>query len=252
MRHISGIAVAAAFAGLIYSLPATAGQAGPAGQPGQPGRAGQPAPETARVVANGGVSVPGWTGKIDANEERMGQVLNNAKLAPEGSSMRVTTGPATTYWNPNNKATGNYTVKATFTEPLYMNLNNHPHPYGIMIAGNDLGTETQSYLYCAAYGNGTFIVRGMGPAAFQMGGRQGAPNDAVHKAAGPGQPVTQEIAISVKDSTVDCSINGTVVASYPKSELVTAGKLKSTDGIYGIRFAHNTDAIVSGLTLTKQ
>jgi hypothetical protein len=248
MRHTSGIAVAAAFAGLLYSLPLTAQDGGRAGRAG----AGQPA-ETARVVAGGGVTVPGWTGKIDANEEKMGQVLNNAKLAPEGGNgMRVTTGPATTYWNPANKATGNYTVKATFTEPLYMNLNNHPHPYGIMIAGNDLGTETQSYLYCAAYGNGSFIVRGMGPTAFQMGGRQPAANDAVHKAAGQGQPVTQEIAVSVKESTVDCSINGTVVASYPKAELVMAGKLKSTDGTYGIRFAHNTDAIVTGLTLTKQ
>jgi hypothetical protein len=55
----------------------------------------------------------------------------------------------------------------------------------------------------------------------------------------------------VKDATVDCAINGTVVASYPKSELVAPGKLKSTDGIYGIRFAHNTDATVTGLTMTK-
>jgi len=209
------------------------------------------AQDAARVVAGGGISVPGWTGKIDANEEKAGQVLNNAKLAPEGAGMRVTTGPAITYWNPKNVASGNYTVKATFTEPQYMNVNNHPHPYGIVIAGNDLGTPTQSYLYCAAYGNGTFIVRGFGPAAFQMGSPKPTPNDAVKKAAAPGQPVTQEIAMLVKDSTVDCSINGTVVASYPKAELVTAGKLKSTDGVYGIRFAHNTDAIVAGLTVSK-
>ena len=210
------------------------------------------AQDAARVVAGGGISVPGWVGKIDANEEKMGQVLNNAKLAPEGKGMRVTTGPATTYWNPDNKATGNYTVKATFTEPLYMNLNNHPHPYGIVIAGNDLGTANQSYIYCAAYGDGTFIVRGFGPAAFQMGGRKPTPAASVNKAEGPGKPVSQEIAVSVKDTTVDCSINGTTVASYPKAELVTAGRLKSTDGVYGIRFAHNTDAVVTGLTVTKQ
>jgi hypothetical protein len=209
------------------------------------------AQDEARVIAGGGISVPGWTGKIDANEDKAGQVLTNAKLAPEGAGLRVSTGPATTYWNPKNMATGNYTVKATFTEPQYMNVNNHPHPYGIVIAGNDLGTATQSYLYCAAYGNGTFIVRGFGPTAFQMGGPRPTPNDAVKKAAGKLQPVTQEIAISVKDNSVDCAINGTVVASYPKAELVTTGKLKSTDGVYGIRFAHNTDAVVTGLTMTK-
>ena len=146
----------------------------------------------------------------------------DAKLAKEGDGIHVTTGPAGTYWNPANKASGDYTVKATFTEPKYMNLNTHPHPYGIFIGGNDMGTDQQSYLYCAAYGNGNFIVRGFGPAPFQMNGRRGEANAAVHKAAGQGEPVTQEIAVSVKGDKVECSINGTVVASYNKADLVGA------------------------------
>lgn len=133
-----------------------------------------------------------------------------------------------------------------------MSLNNHPHPYGIMIGGNDLGTATQSFLYCAAYGNGSFIVRGFGPAPFQVNGRRGEASDAVHKAAGQGEPVTQEIAVSVKGDKVECAINGTVVGSYDKSAIVGEGKLKSTDGVYGIRFAHNTEGLVTGLTMTKQ
>lgn len=207
--------------------------------------------DAARVVTDGGIKVPGWMGKIDAQEEKAGLALNNAKLAPAGKDLQVTTGPAVTYWNPKNTASGNYTVKATFTEANYMGLNDHPHPYGIVIAGNDLGTPQQSYLYCSAYGNGTFIVRGFGPEPFAMGGRRPEANDAVHKAAGKGSSVTQEIAVSVAGDKVTCAINGTVVASYPKAELVTAGKLKSTDGVYGIRFAHNTDAVVSGLSVTK-
>jgi hypothetical protein len=63
--------------------------------------------------------------------------------------------------------------------------------------------------------------------------------------------VTQEIALSVKGDKVECAINKQVVASYNKADLVTAGKLKSTDGVYGVRFAHNTEAIVSGLKMTK-
>jgi hypothetical protein len=209
--------------------------------------------DAARVVKDGGISVAGWQGKIDAQEEKAGQVLNNAKLASAANgALQVTTGPAVTYWNPKNVASGNYTVKATFTESNYMGLNDHPHPYGIVIGGNELGTAQQSYLYCAAYGDGTFIVRGFGPTAFQMGGRRPTAHEAVSKAAGKGSSVTQEIAVSVKGDTVDCAINGKVVASYPKAELVAAGKLKSTDGVYGIRFAHNTDAVVTGLTMTKQ
>ena len=213
---------------------------------------GQPAApnETSRTIAGGGVSAKGWTGKIDAKEEAAGMTLNSAKLSKEGAVLHVLTGPAVTYWNPANKASGNYTVKATFKEPKYMGLNNHPHPYGIVIAGNDLGTDQQSYLYCAAYGDGKFIVRGFGPAPFQMNGR-GAVDPAVNKAAGVGEPVTQEIAMSVKGDKVECSINNKVVASYDKSALVIAGKLKSTDGVYGIRFAHNTEGFVTGLKITK-
>src|SRR3984957_7362070 len=148
--------------------------------------------EASRNVAGGGISVPGWVGKIDANAEKAGQTVNDAKLPKDGGALHVVTGPAISYWNPANKASGNYTVSATFNEPKYMNLNSHPHPYGIFIGGNDLGTANQSYVYCAAYGNGRFIVRGFGPGAFQMNGFQGEGNPAVHQAAGVGQPVTQE------------------------------------------------------------
>lgn len=209
------------------------------------------AQDSSRAIAGGGISVPQWTGKIDANEERQGLTLNDAKLTKDGDTFHVVTGPAVTYWNPGDKASGNYTVKATFTEPKYMNLNSHPHPYGIFIAGNDMGAADQSYLYCAAYGNGKFIVRGFGPGPFQMNGFAGDENAAVHRAAGVGQPVTQEIALSVKGDRVECSINGTVVAGYNKSALVTAGKLKSTDGVYGLRFAHNTEVTVTGLSVSK-
>jgi hypothetical protein len=234
MRHLNRSALTMAAVMLVAGAQTAYGQA-----------------ETARAVAGGGISVEGWAGKIDANEAAQGQVLTNAKLASEGEGLRVTTGPAVAYWNPANRATGDYTVKATFTEPAYMSINDHPHPYGIFIGGNDMGTDQQSYLYCAAYGNGNFIVRGFGPAPFQVNGRRGEANAAVNKAAGQGQPVTQEIALSVKGDKVECAINGTVVGSYDKSAVVADGRLKSTDGVYGIRFAHNTDAIVKGLTMTK-
>jgi hypothetical protein len=202
-------------------------------------------------VKGGGVLVKGWTGKIDKKEADAGLTLNSAKLVKEGDALHVTTGPAVTYWNPKNTAKGDYTVSATFYEPKYMSINDHPHPYGIMIAGNDLGTAQESYLYCSAYGNGTFIVRGFGPEPFRLSGRAPEANAAVNKAAAVGQPVTQVIAMTVKGDKVSCSINNKVVGTYDRSAVVTAGKLKSTDGVYGIRFAHNTDATVTDFKKTK-
>ena len=76
MRHLNRSAIAVAAALLVAGAQAADAQ------------------ETARAVAGGGISVNGWTGKIDANEAAQGQALNNAKLAPDANGMRVTTGPA--------------------------------------------------------------------------------------------------------------------------------------------------------------
>jgi hypothetical protein len=210
------------------------------------------AQDASKAVAGGGISAAGWMGKIDAREAQNGAKLEDSKLVTMGPGLHVTTGPSVVYWNPANTASGNYTVEATFAEREFMGLNDHAHPYGLFIAGNDMGTDNQSLLYCAAYGNGNFIVRGFGPAPFQMnGGRQGQANEAVNKAAAKGQAVSQKIALKVSADKVECIINDKVAGTFAKSDLVAAGKLKSTDGIYGLRFGHNTDAHISGLKVTK-
>jgi hypothetical protein len=227
VRLIYGLTIAAAIALIVPALGAQGQQ------------------ETSRAVAGGGISVSGWTGKVDVSRENGTLTIKDGKFAAEGQGFHVTTGPSALYWNPANKASGDYTVSATFNEPHYMNLNDHPHPYGIAIAGNDLDGDNFSMLYCSAYGNGTYIVRGFGPAPFQVNGRGGAANPAISKAADKNQPVTQMISMSVKGDKVECSVNGAVVGSYAKADVVGAGKLKSTDGIYGLRFGHNTEVIVT-------
>lgn len=208
--------------------------------------------EKARSIEGGGITVPGWQGQVDANAQRQGQSVKDDKLTKDGNALHLVTGPAADFWNAANVAKGNYTVSAKFDEPKFMNLNTHPHPYGVFIGGDSMGTPQQTMLYCEAYGNGTFIMRGFGPAPFQLGGRTPEENAAIHKAAKPGDPVEQTIALSVKGDTVSCSINGTVVASYPKSQVVGEGKLKSLDGVYGLRSAHNTEVLVTDLKMSPQ
>ena len=202
-----------------------------------------------RVIPGGGIFIQGWTGKIDPGSARQGRVLNDAKLAQDGNAIHIITGPATTFWNPANTASGDYTVKATFREPKFMDLNSHPHSYGIFIGGQGMGTDQMSLVYCVAYGSGQYLVRGFGPAVFTLQNQKSDP--AVHRASAVGQPVTQDIQWTVKGGKAECSINGTVVASYDKAALVKPGQLKSTDGVYGFRFTHNVEAIITGFSMTK-
>ena len=209
-------------------------------------QAGMNMQDVAHKVANGGIRGAGWQGRPDAGTG----AVNDSSLDVKGSDIEIHTGPAMLYWNPANKGTGDFTVSATFTEPKYMSSNDHPHPYGVFIGGANLDKDNASALYCAAYGRGTFIVRGFGPASFQVNGR-GAPSDAIHKAAGKGESVEQTIAMSVKGDSVTCSINGTVVGTYPKGDVTGAGKLTATDGVVGIRVAHNVDVNVKDFKVTK-
>ena len=201
-----------------------------------------------KKVAGGGVTVKGWQGKVDPGNKQ-GLTVNDSKLAPEGKGFRIMTGAAGLYWNPANTGKGDYTVKATFTEPKQTI--NHAHPYGVFIGGSGLDGEQSSALYCAAYRNGNYIVRGFsGGKTFAVVGKP-TPNEAVKKAATPETEVVQEVAMSVKGDRVECTVNGAVVWGAAKAEVTGDGKLASTDGITGIRVSHNSDAIVTNFALGK-
>jgi hypothetical protein len=223
-----------------------------------PAAAGQrvPGPNDDKPVAGGGIFVSGWQGTVDASSIRQGMAIKDAKFASEGANIRVMTGPAVSYWNPANTASGDYTVTAKFTEPRYMELNNHPHSYGIIIGANKMGTPDANYLYCVVYGDGKALVRGFGgvnpdptkngaPLVFTLM-RDPAANPAVNKAADKLQPVTNTITWSVKGGKAECLVNDKSIASYDSAQLVGTGKLDSLNGHYGIRVTHNVEVLVEG------
>jgi hypothetical protein len=197
-----------------------------------------------RKVAGGGITVPGWMGAIDAAAASKGGTINDSKFAAMGNDLHLTIGPAAVYWNPKNTATGNYTVSATFKE-LKPGMGGHPHPVGLFVGGSSLDTDKKTAMYCTVNSAGAVLVRGFnGGTVFTLTtGRGGAsPNDAVAKPAADGT-VTNTVALTVKDGTVECLVNGKSVGSYTKDQ----HKLASTDGIYGIRVSHNMEVMVSGL-----
>lgn len=201
-----------------------------------------------RAVAGGGITAPGWKGEVDAPSASQGRSIKDSKFEQKGDTFHLTIGPAAVYWNPANTASGDYTVKATFTEPKMTS--GHPHPMGLFIGGSKLGTPDQSLMYCTAYRDGSFIVRRFNGSNVTQISRK-SPNAAIKKASSPDESVTQEVAWVVKGGKAECQINGTTVASFDKAEIVGPGKLESTDGIYGIRVSHNMDLTVSNLKMTK-
>jgi hypothetical protein len=194
-----------------------------------------------RTVKGGGIMAKGWQGKVDAGAAKQGKTINDSRFEEKNGTFHISAGSASTYWNPANTAKGDYTVSGTFTEPKIAA--GHPHPYGVFIGGSNLDTDKPSYVYCVAYGNGDVLVRGFTDGTVWTPSKRAA-NAAVNKAEEGGK-VTQNISWSVKGDQAQCSVNGTVVASFSKADLVGPGKLQSLDGIYGIRAAHNVDILVS-------
>jgi hypothetical protein len=214
----------------------------------QVGASAQEAQDADRKVAGGGVTVPGWKGKEDTGNKQ-GLTVKDSKFAPEGKAFRLVTGPAGLYWSDKNAAKGDYSVKATFTEAKQNY--NHPHPFGVFIAGEALDSGAANALYCAAYRNGNYIVRGFsGGKRFDVVAKP-APHDAVKKAAGPDAEVVQEVGWNVKGDSLECVVNGTAVWKGTKADVTGPGKLTTTDGIAGIRVSHNSDALVTGFAVSK-
>lgn len=197
-----------------------------------------------RSVAGGGIAVAGWQGKVD----KAGASINDSRFATaNGGGIDVKTGPAGIFWNAANTASGNYEVKATFTEQKQNA--DHPHAYGLFIGGSDLDTDSQAYAYCIAYGDGTYSVKYFNGAKVTnvVNREQSA---AVRKADASGQ-VTNEVGWRVRDGSASCLINGQAVKTWPASQLTGAGKLKSLDGTYGVRVSHNIDVTMTPITMTK-
>jgi hypothetical protein len=196
-----------------------------------------------RSVAGGGIMVEGWKGKVDAQAASRGSTIDDSKFMAMGGGFHAQIGPAGIYWNPENAATGTYTVTATFKETKTDM--GHPHPAGLFIGGQNLETDQQQYLYCTVYGTGEFLVNEFtGGAARPTSRAARQAHDAINKPAADGS-ATNEVAWRVTADRAECVVNGTVVAGFARSEL------GSTEGIVGLRFSHNMDAMVSGFAIQR-
>ncbi len=205
------------------------------------------AQEVDRSVKDGGIKVDGWKGRIDRKAMTQGKTVTDSRFAADAGGYRVSVGPAGNFWNDKNMASGDYEVKATIEE-LKMAAS-HPHSYGLFIGGQNLESDTETLMYCIAYGNGTYAIKTFHGAKVTTLVEPTA-SAALHKADANGES-TNEIGWRVKGDKASCVINGTEVKSFSKSEVMGPDKLTSTDGVYGFRVSHNLELKTSAIKMSK-
>src|SRR5690242_1905927 len=184
----------------------------------------------------------GWKVRVDRSTSASDpDGAGDVKFVTIGTGFHATNPQAAVYWNPSNTASGNYTLKGTFT---LMKPSGHVNYYGLVFGGSDLEGPQQSYLYFVVGQNGTWLIkRRDGDKTENVAPK--TPNDVVKKPDDSGKS-TNTLEVRVGADKIDYVINGTVVHSTPKS-----GNTAKTDGIYGIRVNHQLEVQVDNFSVSK-
>jgi hypothetical protein len=199
------------------------------------------------TIATAGVAAQttnGWKLRVDRSTSASDPDAGGAiKFTSEGGSFHAVNPQAAVYWSPSNAATGNYSLKGTFTlvEP-----SNHTNYYGIVFGGHDLEGPKQSYVYFTIAQDGTFLIKRRDGDANTANVAAKTASAAIRKPDAAGTS-TNELEVRVAGDKVDYLVNGTTVHSTPKSAL-PAG----TDGVYGVRVNHFLNVKFAPLTMVKQ
>jgi hypothetical protein len=183
----------------------------------------------------------GWMVRVDNSTNAADpDDTPKVKFAAMGKGMHVTSGPAGTYWNPKNTASGNYTLKGTF---ILFKPSGHTNYYGLTFGGQDMGGPKQSYIYFMVAQNGAFaIIHRQGDKTMDI---QRGKNAAIQVPGADGRS-TNALEVRVAGNNISYVVNGTVVHTTPKT-----GMTAQTDGIVGIRVNHLLDVHVDGFEVTK-
>jgi hypothetical protein len=199
-----------------------------------------------KVVAVGGVKVPGWTGRIDPQAAKAGKKITDDKVVSMGAGFHVTSGPAAIYWNPANTATGNYTVSASFSQTKAAA---HPEAYGVFIAGKNLETPGQSYLYFLIRQDGKYLINHRANDSTVHKLVDWTANSAV-KAIDADGKATNALSVVVGGDKLSFLVNGTEVTTLPRSQVDRTGAGSGTSGVTGIRVNHNLDVHVGSFAVS--
>ena len=185
----------------------------------------------------------GWQVRIDRSQSASDpDDVPDLKVMAMGKGFHVTGGPAGTFWNPANRAAGNYTARATFN---LMRPSGHVNYYGLVFGGEALEGAKQRYIYFMVAQNGTYIIRARTGEDVQDV-RASTAHAAVRRPGADGRS-TNTLEVRVAGNTISYVVNGMVVHTTPRS-----GVTATTDGIVGVRVNHVLDVHVDAFEVQRQ
>ena len=188
--------------------------------------------------AAGGLRVPGWTARFDRAEAKPAQV----SFTRMGKGYHVTAGPAAVYYDAKQTASGNYTVRGSFTQTKAPT---HPEAYGLFAGGQNLTGAAPSYMYFVVRGDGKYLVKHRANATEVHTLVDWTASPAL-KAAGADGKASNALEIRVAADSVRFVANGTPVAAVSRQE---AGAMS---GVAGLRVNHNLDVHVDSFAVAKR
>lgn len=183
----------------------------------------------------------GWKLRIDRSTSAADpDAAGSIKFTATPTGFHAVNPQAAVYWNPANTATGNYTLKGSFT---LVTPSNHTNYYGLVFGGTALEGAQQSYTYFTVAQDGSWLIKHReGEAATNLAPR--GSNAAVKRPDASGKSINV-LEVRVTGDKLDYVVNGTIVHSATKTGA------PATDGIYGFRVNHQLEVQVDGLAVMK-
>ena len=156
----------------------------------------------------------------------------------------ITTGPSGILWDPASVAAGNYRIESEIF--FFRDKSRDTEGYGILLGGKDLEGPAD-YVYFLLRNDGKFLVKHRAANGdthtLQDWTAQGA--IARHTAETDGATVKNVMAVDAGPESVVFSVNGTQVASFPRSQM-------TVNGIVGLRINHGLNLHVTKLDVTSR
>ena len=182
----------------------------------------------------------GWMVRVDRSQSASDpDGAADIKFMTMGTGFHVTGGPAGTFWNPADTASGDFTLGGSFR---LMKPSGHTNYYGLIFGGSNLGAANQTYIYFLVAQNGNYLIKHrVGDEVHDI--QASTPHAAVNTPGDNGQS-TNELEVRVAGNSISYVVNGQVVHTTPKS-----GMTSMTDGLVGVRVNHQLDVHIDNFGL---